>query len=76
MEMNQTGREHRSRSRDGRSQERAPWRSLEELARTPRIREFLEREFPRQAAVWGSGLDRRRFLTLAGASLGLGGLTA
>ena len=52
------------------------WRSLEELAGTPEFEERLHREFPRHAAVWDSGLDRRSFLTAAGASLGLAGLTA
>src|SRR5881397_1584959 len=52
------------------------WRSLEELADTEAFRELLRREFPRQAAEWPEGLDRRRFLQLAGASLALAGLTA
>jgi molybdopterin-containing oxidoreductase family iron-sulfur binding subunit len=52
------------------------WRSFEELADTPEFQELLHREFPRQAAVWHEGLDRRRFLSLAGASLGMAGLTA
>src|SRR5881397_4355875 len=52
------------------------WRSLEELADTEAFRELLRREFPRQAAEWPEGLDRRRFLQLASASLGLAGLTA
>ena len=52
------------------------WRSLEELAGTPEFTEQLHREFPRHAAQWDSGCDRRQFLTVAGASLGLAGLTA
>ncbi|MEM7584842.1 MAG: TAT-variant-translocated molybdopterin oxidoreductase, partial [Acidobacteriota bacterium] len=52
------------------------WRSLEELAETPEFEDMLHREFPRHAAVWDSGLDRRKFLTVAGASMGLAGLTA
>ncbi len=52
------------------------WRSLEERADTPEFRELLHREFPRHAAVWDSSVDRRRFLTVAGASLGMAGLTA
>ncbi|MEM1180924.1 MAG: TAT-variant-translocated molybdopterin oxidoreductase, partial [Acidobacteriota bacterium] len=51
------------------------FRSLEELAEKPEFEELLQREFPRQAAEWGS-VDRRRFLQLSGASLGLAGLTA
>ena len=52
------------------------WRSLEDLAATPQFEEMLHREFPRQAAEWDGQVDRRKFLTLAGASLGLAGLTA
>ncbi len=52
------------------------WRSFEELADTPEFQEVLHREFPRQASEWHEGLDRRRFLSLAGASLGMAGLTA
>lgn len=52
------------------------WRSLEELAATDEFREFLDREFPRQAAVWSDPLSRRRFLQLMGASLALAGLSA
>ncbi|MEM8995752.1 MAG: TAT-variant-translocated molybdopterin oxidoreductase, partial [Acidobacteriota bacterium] len=51
------------------------WRSLEELAEKPGFQDMLAREFPRQAAEWGN-VDRRRFLQLSGASLGLAGLTA
>ena len=51
------------------------WRSLEELAARPQFREFLEREFPRQAAVWDEGLDRRSFLSLAAAALALAGVS-
>ncbi len=52
------------------------WRSLDELEQAPDFEEWLHREFPRQAAVWPEGLDRRGFLTLSGASLALAGLTA
>ncbi len=54
----------------------ASWRSLEELAGTPEFEERLHREFPRHAAVWDAGLDRRAFLTAAGASLSMAGLSA
>ena len=50
------------------------WRSLEELADTTEFQEFLQREFPRQAAEWMPGMSRRHFLKLMGASLGLAGL--
>jgi len=52
------------------------WRSLEELAETEEFRWFLHNEFPRQASVFGEGVDRRQFLKLMGASLALAGLNA
>ena len=52
------------------------WRSLDELAGTEEFDELLHREFPREAASWPEGVDRRRFLQVMGASLALGGLTA
>jgi MoCo/4Fe-4S cofactor protein with predicted Tat translocation signal len=52
------------------------WRSLDELAESDGFTEFLHREFPRLASEWPSGLGRRRFLQLMGASLGLAGLSA
>ncbi|HZZ27651.1 MAG TPA: TAT-variant-translocated molybdopterin oxidoreductase [Pirellulales bacterium] len=53
---------------------RRHWRSLEELAGSPEIQEFLEREFPHQAGQWNDPVTRRQFLTLMGASLALSGL--
>jgi MoCo/4Fe-4S cofactor protein with predicted Tat translocation signal len=50
------------------------WRSLEELADTEAFQELLRREFPEQAAAAPSGLSRRQFLTLMGASLALAGV--
>ncbi|HYE74469.1 MAG TPA: TAT-variant-translocated molybdopterin oxidoreductase, partial [Blastocatellia bacterium] len=50
------------------------WRSLDELADTPEFREFLHREFPENASEMTSGVDRRKFLVLMGASIGLAGL--
>lgn len=57
-------------ARDG----KRTWRSLEELGDTPAFRDFLEREFPRQAAPWTEAIDRRQFVKLMGASLALAGL--
>lgn len=54
----------------------AYWRTLEEVAETPAVREMMEREFPVGASDWDSGSGRRDFLRLMAASLGLAGLTA
>ena len=54
----------------------AYWRSLEELSDTPEFNEFLQKEFPRQAGPLVSGVDRRDFMKLLGASLALAGLTS
>ncbi len=50
----------------------AYWRTLEELADTPRFREMLEKEFPHGIEL--EGIQRRRWLQLMGASLALAGL--
>src|SRR4029453_6099644 len=52
------------------------WRSLEELAGSREFAEFVQREFPQQAAEWHDPVSRRRFLQLMGASLALAGLGA
>jgi molybdopterin-containing oxidoreductase family iron-sulfur binding subunit len=52
------------------------WRGLEELADTEEFRDFLHREFPRQASEWTDSLSRRQFLNVMGASLALAGLSA
>src|SRR5436190_196860 len=69
-----------SSSRQRLEQARGPeyWRSLEDLAARPGFDEWLEKEFPRQAAVWTdieTNEKRRDFLKLMGASLALAGLT-
>jgi molybdopterin-containing oxidoreductase family iron-sulfur binding subunit len=52
------------------------WRSLDELAETPAFRQWVEQQFPRSMReLLDGGLDRRRFLHLMAASLGLAGLT-
>ncbi|MCW3099448.1 MAG: molybdopterin oxidoreductase, iron-sulfur binding subunit [Chthonomonadaceae bacterium] len=52
------------------------WRSLEELADTPEFREYLLDEIPQHTRSFDIlTMDRRRFLTLAGASLALAGLS-
>ncbi len=52
------------------------WERLEELAGEPAFQALLRREFPSQAARFGPALERREFLRLMGASLGVLGLAA
>jgi molybdopterin-containing oxidoreductase family iron-sulfur binding subunit len=54
----------------------AYWRSLDELADTPRFRQWLAAEFPHIPPEFVDGPTRRTFLKLMGSSLGLLGLTA
>lgn len=49
------------------------WRSSEELANSPAFNEWLQREFPENASIADES-DRRTFLKLMGASIGLAGL--
>src|SRR6185436_3111684 len=51
------------------------WRSLEELADSPILEEFVNREFPHAAEEWNNPVERRTFLKLMGASLALAGLS-
>src|ERR1041385_1171203 len=51
------------------------WRSLEELADSPILEEFVNREFPHAAEEWNDPVERRTFLKLMGASLALAGLS-
>src|SRR5436309_1617352 len=51
------------------------WRSLEELADSPILEEFVRREFPQHAEEWTDPVERRTFLKLMGASLALAGLS-
>ena len=52
------------------------WRGLEEIAESEGFDELLKREFPRHAAPWSAGVNRRSFLKFMGASLALAGLSA
>ena len=52
------------------------WRSLDELFSTEGFKEYLHREFPRQASEWIDDNGRRNFLKMMGASLALAGLSA
>jgi MoCo/4Fe-4S cofactor protein with predicted Tat translocation signal len=51
------------------------WRSLEELADSPIVEEFVRREFPHAADEWNDPVERRTFLKIMGASLALAGLS-
>jgi MoCo/4Fe-4S cofactor protein with predicted Tat translocation signal len=51
------------------------WRSLEELAGTPKFQHFLHREFPENASELTDPESRRHFLKLMGASLALAGVS-
>src|SRR5438132_2423994 len=51
------------------------WRSLEELADSPILEEFVRREFPQQAEEWNDPVERRTFLKIMGVSLALAGLS-
>ena len=55
---------------------KAYWRSLEELAESAEVTEFLHREFPQNASEWNDPQGRRRFLKLMGASIALAGLSS
>ncbi len=57
---------------------KAYWRSFNEIAETEEFREFLEQEFPAGAAYLDdpTGVTRRTFLKIMGASMALAGLTA
>jgi MoCo/4Fe-4S cofactor protein with predicted Tat translocation signal len=52
------------------------WRSLDELADSPKFHEWLHREFPENASEMLDGGSRRTMLKLMAASFGLAGLTA
>src|SRR5882762_5590809 len=65
-----------TRARLASSRGREFWRSLEELSGDPAFQDLLKDEFPAGASEWEDGLDRRRFLQLAAASLAFAGLSA
>ena len=61
--------------REGLSTGKTYWRSLDELADMPAFREWMETKFPRSMhELLEGGIDRRRFLQLMAASLGLAGV--
>ena len=55
---------------------RSYWRSLEELAGSEEFERFVASEFPQQAGLLETSIDRRNFLKLMGASLALAGVNA
>jgi len=52
------------------------WRSLDQLADTPEFRQWVQREFPEDAAAVLDGNSRRTMLKIMAASFGLAGLAA
>src|SRR3954453_13591980 len=50
------------------------WQCLEELADSEAFIQLMRQEFPVLADIWPDGLDRRKFLSLMGASLALAGI--
>jgi MoCo/4Fe-4S cofactor protein with predicted Tat translocation signal len=52
------------------------WRSLDQLADTPEFRNWVQREFPEDAASVLDGNSRRTMLKIMAASFGLAGLAA
>ena len=61
---------------NSRNEDKAYWRSLEQLADDPTARQFLEREFPEGASEPPDGIDRRTMISLLGASLSMAGLAS
>ncbi|MGH2541423.1 MAG: TAT-variant-translocated molybdopterin oxidoreductase, partial [Ardenticatenaceae bacterium] len=51
------------------------WRTLEELAESGELEDFLAQAAPRHAATFPDAVTRRQFVKLMGASLALAGLT-
>ena len=51
--------------------EKQYWRSLDQLSDTPEFRNFLHREFPEGASEFTSEVDRRKFLLLMAAGIGM-----
>ena len=51
------------------------WRSVSELERNEEFTQYLDREFPVAASEFPSGISRRRWIQLMGASLAVAGAT-
>ncbi len=54
---------------------KAQWKSLEELADAPELKEFVSFEFPEGADTMGADISRRRFLQVMGAGMAFAGIT-
>ena len=52
------------------------WRELVARGDTPELQNFLRREFPREATLYDTTLNRRAFLQLVGAAVTMAGLAA
>jgi MoCo/4Fe-4S cofactor protein with predicted Tat translocation signal len=52
------------------------WRSLDDLENSPEYQKLIEQEFPGLDEAASSGINRRKFLTIMGASLSLAGLSS
>ncbi len=52
------------------------WRSLDQIADSPKFRKWAEQEFPAGASEWQDGASRRHMLKIMAASFGLAGLAA
>ncbi|WP_372896389.1 TAT-variant-translocated molybdopterin oxidoreductase [Stieleria sp.] len=69
--FDRSGTEHRDPEHSGRQY----YRSIEHLAGSPAVTEYIEQEFPSLSQAIGT-TDRRQFLRLLGASMALAGITA
>ncbi len=60
---------------DPKDSSKAQWKSLDELANAPELKEFVNFEFPEGADVLGADISRRRFLQVMGAGMAFAGVT-
>ncbi len=60
---------------DPKKTSKTQWKSLEELADAPELKEFVNFEFPEGADVMDVSVSRRRFLQVMGAGMAFAGVT-